>query len=267
MLQEELRNVLGKNDEDAHLHRDYRQLDDLFYETPVLSFPEIEVLSLFNTNDARKFSFGFQGIRRLLNIHQQTLTVALRRLVRKGIIAKNDDREYFLTEQGGNIISDLFSTIGNKTSCDCDSSQNCLLSYRIVIKLDSQRIDHSELVKRLKGKWFSHFRYVGSFQGRGESAVEWITDDASYTARVGVDKNGTIAVTVSTLKFCDEDQLRQETQKVSSFIEKNIKEFFGVSPVFQSKTECTRSKPCLNLSSLDKWVEEIYQSQMRRNYS
>ncbi|MFB0561653.1 MAG: hypothetical protein ACETWM_10640 [Candidatus Lokiarchaeia archaeon] len=268
-MQEDLQDVLGNDDRDAHLDTDYLNLNNSLSEAPVLSFPEIEVLLLFDSDDAklRKFSFGFQGIRRRLDIHQQTLTIALKRLVRKGIIAKNNDKEYFLTNQGGNLISNLFNKDGDEAKYNYDSERNKFPSYEIEMKVNLNRGEHKKIAKKLKGKWFSHYRYVGSSLGEDKSILEWITDDANYSARVCTNKDGNIRITVSALKFCEGAQLREETNKVSLFIEKNLREIFGVSPIYQGKIESTKSQPSLDPTYLNKWIEEIYQSQMQQNYS
>jgi DNA-binding MarR family transcriptional regulator len=268
-LQEDLQDVLGNNERDAHLDTDYINLNDSLSETPVLSFPEIEVLLLFDSDDAklRKFSFGFQGIRRRLDIHQQTLTIALKRLVKKGIIAKNNDNEYFLTNHGENLISNLFERDGGQAKYTYDSEQNKFPSCEIDMKVNLKMGEHKKIAKKLKGKWFSHYRYVGSSIGEDKSIMEWITDDANYSARVCTNMDGNIRITVSALKFCEGAQLREETNKVSLFIEKNLREIFAVSPIYQSKIESTKSQPSLDPIYLNKWMEEIYQSQMQQNYS
>jgi DNA-binding MarR family transcriptional regulator len=268
-LQEDPQNVLSNNEKDAHLDKNYLQLDESLFETPTLSFPEIEVLLLFNNDDAklRGFSFGFQGIRRRLDIHQQTLAIALRRLVRKRIIAKNDDQEYFLTKQGGNLVSNLFNNEEDKARSPPDSEKNRFQSYEIEMKVDPKGVEHKKLAKGLKGKWFSHYRYVGSSLSEDKSTLEWITDDANYSARVSADENGNVRIGVSAFKFFEDTKLREETNRVSSFIEKNIRELFGENPIYKSEIESTLNQPSLNPTILNKWIEEIYKSQMLNNYS
>ncbi|MEM2146634.1 MAG: hypothetical protein QW279_14830, partial [Candidatus Jordarchaeaceae archaeon] len=230
---------------------------------------EIEVLLLFNNDDAklRGFSFGFQGIRRLLDIHQQTLTIALKRLVRKRIIAKNDDQEYFLTKQGEKIVSNLFSNDENKMVLPPNCEGNKFTSCKIDMKVNLKGAMHKKLAKNLKGKWFSYYRYVGSSMGEDKSILEWITDDAKYSARVIADEDGNIKVVVSGFKSSDGMKLREEINKVSLFIEKNIKELFGEFPTYKSEIESVKNRAILDLTDLNQWIEEIYKSQISQGYS
>ncbi len=268
-MQKDFQDALSKDEQEAHLDTDYLNLTDSLSENPVLSFPEIEVLLLFDSDDAkfRKFSFGFQGIRRRLDIHQQTLAIALKRLVRKGIIAKNSDKEYFLTKHGGKLVSNLFNKEGEEAKYTCESEQNHFPSCGIVMKINLKAEEHKKIAKKLKGKWFSHYRYVGSLLGEDKSVLEWITDDANYSARFCANNDGSMRITVSALKFCEGVKLREETNKVALFIEKNLREIFGETPIYQSKVESTRNPPSLDPTYLNKWVEEIYQSQIQQDYS
>ncbi|WXG41242.1 MAG: hypothetical protein WED07_10830 [Candidatus Freyarchaeum deiterrae] len=268
-MQENFDNVLSNNEQDVHLDENYLQLNDSLSEATNLSVPEMEVLLLFNSDDAklRGFSFGFQGIRRRLDIHQQTLAIALRRLLRKRIIAKNDDQEYFLTKQGGNLVSTLFNNDEDELRPLPNSEKNGLPSYEIEMKVNPKRMEHKKLAKGLKGKWFSHYRYVGSLLNEDKSMLEWITDDAHYSARVSANEDGDVRVGVSAFKFFEDMKLREETIRVSSFIEKNIRELFGESLIYKSEIESTKNQPSLNPTLLNKWIEEIYKSQMLQNYS
>nr|MDO8081567.1 hypothetical protein [Candidatus Freyarchaeota archaeon] len=268
-MQEDLQNVLSNNEKDVHLDKNYLQPNDSLSETPILSFPEIEVLLLFNSDDAklRGFSFGFQGIRRRLDIHQQTLTIALKRLVRKRIIAKNDDQEYFLTKQGGNLVSNLFNNDEDKARSPPDSEKNKFTSCEIEMKVNPKGVEHKKLAKGLKGKWFSHYRYVGSSLREDKSILEWITDDANYSARVSADEDGNVRIGVSAVKFFEDIKLREETNRVSLFIEKNIRDLFGESLIYKSEIESTKNQPSLDPTHLNKWIEEIYKSQMLHDYS
>lgn len=268
-MQEDFQDVLSNDEQNAHSNKDYLNLDDSLSKIPVLSFPEIEVLALFGSNDAKlkKFSFGFQGIRRYLDIHQQTLTIALKRLVRKRIIAKNNDQEYFLTKHGGNLVSNLFNRSEEESNDSNYSELNEFPSCEIEMKINLKREDHNKIANRLKGKWFSHYRYVGSSIGEDKSILEWITDEANYSASVCSNNNGDIRITVSALKFCDGQRLREETSKVSLFVEKNLREIFGQSPILKRKIENVKSQPSLDSTYLNNWIEQIYQSQIQQNYS
>ncbi|MEM3587517.1 MAG: hypothetical protein QXO71_09375 [Candidatus Jordarchaeaceae archaeon] len=255
-MQEDFRNVLSNDGKNVHLVDDPQPNDSLI-ETPALSLPEVEVLLLFNNGDAklRGFSFGFQGIRRRLEIHQQTLTIALRRLLEKGIIAKNDDQEYFLTKQGGRLVSNLFSTSEYKMRAR--SEKNNFTSCEINMKVNPKRLEHKTFARRLKGKWFSHYRYVGSLLSDDKSTLEWITDDANCYAQVSVDRDGNVRIIVYALKCSDGMNLATEASRVSIFVEKNIKELFGESPTYKVEVKNTRHKPDLDPADLSRCMGEV----------
>jgi DNA-binding MarR family transcriptional regulator len=105
--------------------------------------------------------FGFQGLKRKLGIHQETLSRALHRLEDDQLIEHTTDG-YRLTPQGSAIA---------KRSNSSSRTQEILETY-----LPSD-ISVSQLINRLKYSWFSTLRWLGYAENKDETALNWVTED------------------------------------------------------------------------------------------
>jgi len=121
---------------------------------------EVEVLKLLST-DQNAF-FSFQGLRRRLGLHQETLTRTLKRLEEAHAIEHSPDG-YKLRGQG-NAYS--FSVPVNQAV------------QRPVIEayLPSQ-VDVTILFQKLRGRWFSNFRWLGYSHDGNMLSMSWISED------------------------------------------------------------------------------------------
>ena len=105
--------------------------------------------------------FGFQGLKRKLGIHQETLSRALHRLEDDQLIEHTTDG-YRLTPQGSAIIKRPNST---------SRTHGILDTY-----LPSD-ISISDLISRLKYSWFGTLRWLGYAETKEETTLNWVTED------------------------------------------------------------------------------------------
>jgi len=105
--------------------------------------------------------FGFQGLKRKLGIHQETLSRALHRLEDDQLIEHTTDG-YRLTPQGSAIAKRPNST---------SQTHGILETY-----LPSD-ISISDLISRLKYSWFGTLRWLGYAENKDETTLNWVTED------------------------------------------------------------------------------------------
>ena len=107
--------------------------------------------------------FGFQGLKRKLGIHQETLSRSLHRLEDDQLIEHTMDG-YRLTPQGSAIV---------RRPNASSRTHGILETY-----LPSD-ISISDLISRLKYSWFSTLRWLGYSETKDETTLNWVTEDGT----------------------------------------------------------------------------------------
>ena len=145
------------------------QLDQSFEESE-LDEREREVLKFLSSEQNAYYSF--QGLRRRLGFHQETLARTLRRLEEARAIERSP--------QGYKVRNN-----GTNYSFNVRTNQQ-LLKPIIDAYLPSQ-IDVTVLFQRLRGRWFSNFRWLGYSRDGEQLAMTWISEDGQMQlqARIG----------------------------------------------------------------------------------
>src|SRR5579862_1000415 len=108
-------------------------------------------------HDASELSF--QGIKRKLGLHQETLSRSLHRLQRDGFVERLD-HAYRISPKGVHTIGD------DKSRLNPLSKMEPVDPYSVSLlraKLPSD-VSTSELVNSLSFKWFGNLRWLGSTQ-------------------------------------------------------------------------------------------------------
>jgi hypothetical protein len=121
---------------------------------------ELEVLKLFSTDQNARYSF--QGLRRRLGIHQETLTRTLKRLEEAHAIEHSSDG--YSLRGSGNTFSFTVPT-------GQPNPKPIIEAY-----LPSQ-VDVTVLFQKLRGKWFSTFRWLGYSADGSVLSMSWISED------------------------------------------------------------------------------------------
>jgi MarR family len=110
---------------------------------------------------------SFQGIRRRLGVHQETLSRALHRLERDGFVQKQN-REYKLSSKGEHAISQDKSR---------ERPINEAYSVPILRTMIPPGVDIFMLVTSLSHRWFGSLRWYGSSRSEESITLWWVTDD------------------------------------------------------------------------------------------
>lgn len=149
---------------------------------------EMEVLKLLSSDQNAHFSF--QGLRRRLGLHQETLTRTLKRLEDAHAIQRSPDG-YTLRNPRNNFSFNVRTTPAN--------------SKPIVEAYLPTQVDITVLFQRLRGKWFGNFRWLGYSHDGNLLSMSWISEDGhmELQARINSDK---ITIGADTHSTCNESE-------------------------------------------------------------
>jgi DNA-binding PadR family transcriptional regulator len=139
--------------------------------------------------------FAFDGLKRLLGVHQEMLSRVLDRLEDEGLLEKMSEG-YRLTDRGNQQVARPLSSTQPRIP--------------IVQSLLPHDIDVQRIISGLKGRWFGSLRWLGYSQNEDGLVLKWITEenniqiDAKFTenylsidAKVGDEKDVSQAVKAS----------------------------------------------------------------------
>jgi hypothetical protein len=153
---------------------------------PNLRERDVDVVSLLDSEDLAAFTFD--GLKRRLGLHPETLSRILDRLEQEGIVRK-DCSGYRVTPKIAKLK--LHQTRG---------TQELVPLLQTYLPSNAQ-VQH--LIANLKGKWFRLLRWFGLSESNQGIAMKWITEDG------GIQINAVIADSVLTIeaKFLRENNL------------------------------------------------------------
>jgi DNA-binding transcriptional ArsR family regulator len=156
------------------------------FDSSYLSQRDAEVLSLLEQEDLTAFTFD--GLKRRLGLHQETLSRILTRLEEEGII-KKEDSGYRVTPR----IESMKLAPANVKEETVPLLQTYLPSNTQV----------QRLITNLRGKWFGLLRWFGLSENAKGVALKWVTEDG------GIQIDAVIADSVLTIeaKFLRENNL------------------------------------------------------------
>ncbi len=123
-------------------------------DTDVLSFLDEEDLTLFT----------FDGLKRRLGLHPETLSRILSRLEQEGIVAKEPD--------GYKVTPKITKLRLHPTRTERPTAP--LLQTFLPSDILTQ-----QLTAQLRGKWFGLLRWLGLSEGNNGVTLKWITEDGS----------------------------------------------------------------------------------------
>jgi DNA-binding transcriptional ArsR family regulator len=121
---------------------------------------ELEVLRLFSADQNAHYTF--QGLRRRLGLHQETLTRTLKRLEDAHAIERSPDG-YKLRSSSNGFSFTIPTTL--------PSPKPIVEAY-----LPTQ-VDVTVLFQKLRGRWFGNFRWLGYSHDGNTLSMSWISED------------------------------------------------------------------------------------------
>jgi hypothetical protein len=120
-----------------------------------------EVLGVIEEEDLARFTF--EGLKRRMGAHPQTLSRTLERLEEQNILERRAGG-YQLTDKGRGMV--------NVHPLSSDRAR-----IQLVRTLLPPTVPFEALVPSLEGKWFGELRWLGQSNTPSEVALKWITAD------------------------------------------------------------------------------------------
>src|SRR5918992_5652599 len=128
-----------------------------------------KILALLNEEGS---NYSFKGLMRKLNLHQQSLSRALRRLEEMELVEKSPVG-YQLSKAGTTAVSRI-ELLQQQHKPKGKEYMQLLQTY---IPLN---IKASEVMRHLIGRWFKNLRWIGMIRSDTGYTLQWISDDGSF---------------------------------------------------------------------------------------
>ena len=124
-----------------------------------------KVLSVLNEAGS---NYSFKGLMRKLNLHQQSLSRALRRLEEMGLVEKSPVG-YRLSKDGGFAIT--------RVGLHSPKRREYMQLLQSYIPLNVRAV---EIMRQLVGRWFKNLRWIGMIESGTGYTLQWSSDDGSF---------------------------------------------------------------------------------------
>lgn len=161
-------------------------------------------------------NFTFDGLKRRLGVHPETLSRILYRLEEQGIIEKAT-RGYNVTGKAQQLLR---QHITHETQPTVPILQT-LLSPDIPIQ---------QIISKLRGKWFGSLRWVGTSQTLEGTALKWITEDGG-TQIEAIFTEGTLSIEAKPLTEKDLNKAMKASYQLIAYITKLYSRPAHVRPI------------------------------------
>jgi DNA-binding HxlR family transcriptional regulator len=128
-----------------------------------------KILALLNEDGS---NYSFKGLMRKLNLHQQSLSRALRRLEEMELVEKSPVG-YRLSKAGVTAMSRIELSQQQYKPKGREYMQ--LLQTYIPLNIKA-----SEVIRYLIGKWFKNLRWIGMIRSDTGYTLQWTSDDGAF---------------------------------------------------------------------------------------
>ena len=138
-------------------------MDVNWQESPDSSFNErdLNVLNLIGEEDLA--SFTFDGLKRRLGVHPETLSRILGRLEEQGLVEKQPE--------GYKV---MWRPKGSTSPYPCNAEEP---GVSIMQTMLSPEVPVQQVVSDLSGRWFGVLRWLGYSESKKGMTLKWITED------------------------------------------------------------------------------------------
>jgi hypothetical protein len=198
----------------------YGQYSDIIndHDNPI-SDNEIQTLLELGIERITKdmnFKASFQGLKRRLQIHQQKLIKALRRLNERGLIEKTPDG-YQLTPNGTIMALQLLKIPLqenlNKNECNPKPIMESTQIFYSANQLEGEdsNLTPEHFLQKLKGKWFGKYRFVGQAFNEDKAVVEFTSEEGDVHVCSCLNNKGILRLGI----FKSEERSRNDDQDLT----------------------------------------------------
>jgi hypothetical protein len=136
---------------------------------PQFSARDVEVLRFLGDEDL--LGFTFEGLRRRLGTHSETLSRILHRLEDQMILEKTSEG-YHVTHKGREMIG--VTPLASSRSQSASEHRVAILRTLLPYGRGS-----GELISGLKGRWFGPLRWLGYSEDERGTTMKWVTGDGA----------------------------------------------------------------------------------------
>jgi hypothetical protein len=150
-------------------------------------------------------SFTFDGLKRRLGVHPETLSRILYRLEEQGIIEKAA-KCYNVTGKAQQLLRPHITRETQPT-------------VPILQTLLSPDIPIQQIISNLRGKWFGSLRWIGTSQTLEGTALKWITEDGG-TQIEAIFTEGTLSIEAKPLTEKDLNKAMKASYQLIAYITK-----------------------------------------------
>ena len=133
-----------------------------------------KILSLLINEDSSRFSFT--GMKRKLNVHQQSLARALARLEELGLVEKSD------AGYGLNKNAEVFTSSGKIVKKPSPIFSRSSINFQLLHASIPVQIEVEQILIGLHGKWFDKYRFVELKKTNNGYALKWVNEATSVRA-------------------------------------------------------------------------------------
>jgi len=124
---------------------------------------------VLETLEGSRDGVAFSGLRRVLHAHPESLSRALHRLEREGLIERVGGGYRSLTPERPDVA-------------DAGADRRAIARVEL-----PPGVTADSLVARLTGRWFGNLRWLGAFERSGERLLVWSRRDGLGTVLIGVE--------------------------------------------------------------------------------
>jgi hypothetical protein len=136
-------------------------LDESWTGTSELKERDIDVIQVIHLEDLTYFTF--EGLKRRLRIHPETLSRILSRLTEDEVLEKTDNG-YSLTAKGKQLLKQ-------------QNQRSTPTRVPVLQSFIPPELGVDKIASELKGKWFGSLRWLGYSVSQGTVELKWITTD------------------------------------------------------------------------------------------
>lgn len=161
-------------------------------------------------------SFTFDGLKRRLRVHPETLSRILYRLEEQGIIEK--------ATNGYNVTSRAKQLLRRHPTYEAQPT------VPILQTLLSPDIPTQQIISHLRGRWFGSLRWVGISQTPQGTALKWITEDGG-TQIEAIFSEATLSIEAKPLTEKDLNKALKASYQLIAYITRLYSRSTQVRPI------------------------------------
>ena len=162
---------------------------------------DADVLSLISQEALTRFTFD--GLKRRLGLHPETLSRILSRLEQEGIVEKGP---------GGYKVTSRINQFPTLHAVGSDELRMPLLQTLV-----PSNVSQEQLTQNLKGKWFGLLRWLGCTEGEEGITLKWITEDGGIQVNANI-LTPALTIEAKFLKDKDVDMALKASYQLMTYI-------------------------------------------------